>query len=249
MNDDQLLRYSRHILLPQVDIKGQQALLDAHVMIVGLGGLGSPVATYLAASGVGRLTLVDDDIVELSNLQRQVIHSEAQIGHSKVSSAEDRLKAINSDVELQLIDRRLDKAELLAATQDVDVLVDCSDNFATRFLLNEVSQVQGLPLVSGAAIRFEGQVTVYDPRQPGMPCYRCLYEDKGELEETCSESGILSPILSVIGGVQAVETVKLLMDVGDSLAGRLLILDAFSMSWREIKMKQDPTCPVCQKAE
>lgn len=249
MNDDQLLRYSRHILLPQVDIKGQQALLDAHVMIVGLGGLGSPVATYLAASGVGRLTLVDDDIVELSNLQRQVIHSEAQIGHSKVSSAEDRLKAINSDVELQLIDRRLNKAELLAATQDVDVLVDCSDNFATRFLLNEVSQVQGLPLVSGAAIRFEGQVTVYDPRQPGMPCYRCLYEDKGELEETCSESGILSPILSVIGGVQAVETVKLLMDVGDSLAGRLLILDAFSMSWREIKMKQDPTCPVCQKAE
>lgn len=249
MNDDQLLRYSRHILLPQVDIKGQQKLLDAHVMIVGLGGLGSPVATYLAAAGVGRLTLVDDDHVELSNLQRQVVHSEAQIGNSKVSSAAQRLKAINSDVELNLIDRRMDKAGLLDAMQTVDVLVDCSDNFATRFLLNEVSKQQRLPLVSGAAIRFEGQVTVYDPRQPGMPCYRCLYEDKGELEETCSESGILAPILSIIGGVQAVETVKLLMGLGESLAGRLLILDALSMSWREIKMKQDPTCPVCQKAE
>lgn len=249
MNDDQLLRYSRHILLPQVDIKGQQKLLDAHVMIVGLGGLGSPVAIYLAAAGVGQLTLVDDDSVELSNLQRQIIHSEAQIGNSKVSSAAQRLKAINTDVELHLIDRRMDKAELLDATQAVDVLVDCSDNFATRFLLNEVSKQQGMPLVSGAAIRFEGQVTVYDPRQPGMPCYRCLYEDRGELEETCSESGILAPILSVIGGVQAVETVKLLMGLGESLAGRLLILDALSMSWREIKMKQDPTCPVCQKAE
>lgn len=249
MNDDQLLRYSRHILLPQVDIQGQQRLLDAHVMIVGLGGLGSPVSTYLAAAGVGRLTLVDDDVVEISNLQRQIVHSEAEIGQPKVSSAAARLKAINSDVELSLIQQRLDKTALLKATAGVDVLVDCSDNFATRFLLNEVSQQQSLPLVSGAAIRFEGQVTVYDPRQPGMPCYRCLYEDKGELEETCSESGILSPILSIIGGVQAVETVKLLMGLGDSLAGRLLILDALSMGWREIKMRQDPTCPVCQTAE
>jgi adenylyltransferase/sulfurtransferase len=249
MNDDQLLRYSRHILLPQVDIQGQQRLLDAHVMIVGLGGLGSPVSTYLTAAGVGRLTLVDDDVVEMSNLQRQVVHSEAEIGQTKVSSAAARLKAINSDVELRLIQQRLDKTALLEATADVDVLVDCSDNFATRFLLNEVSQQQCLPLVSGAAIRFEGQVTVYDPRQPGMPCYRCLYEDKGELEETCSESGILSPILSIIGGVQAVETVKLLMGLGDSLAGRLLILDALNMGWREIKMRQDPTCPVCQNAE
>lgn len=249
MNDDQLLRYSRHILLPQVDIQGQQRLLNAHVMIVGLGGLGSPVSTYLAAAGVGRLTLVDDDVVEISNLQRQIVHSEAEIGQPKVSSAAARLKAINSDVELSLIQQRLDKTALLKATADVDVLVDCSDNFATRFLLNEVSQQQSLPLVSGAAIRFEGQVTVYDPRQPGMPCYRCLYEDKGELEETCSESGILSPILSIIGGVQAVETVKLLMGLGDSLAGRLLILDALNMGWREIKMRQDPTCPVCQTAE
>lgn len=245
MNDDQLLRYSRHILLPQVDIDGQQALLDGHVMIVGLGGLGAPVSMYLAAAGVGHLTLVDDDEVELSNLQRQVVHGQQDIGRRKVNSAADRLHELNPDVRLTLVDQRLDKAALLENTRDVDVLVDCSDNFATRFLLNEVSKQQRLPLVSGAAIRFEGQVTVYDPRQPDMPCYRCLYEDKGELEQTCSESGILAPILSIIGGVQAVEAVKLLMNIGDSLAGRLLILDALSMSWREIKMKQDPDCPVC----
>jgi adenylyltransferase/sulfurtransferase len=245
MNDEQLLRYSRHILLPQVDIKGQQKLLDAHVMIVGLGGLGSPVSMYLAAAGVGTLTLVDDDQVELSNLQRQIVHSHHDIGRDKVDSAADRLQAQNPQVQVQRIKQRLDKAGLIAALGDVDVLVDCSDNFATRFLLNEVSKSQKTPLVSGAAIRFEGQVTVYDPRQADMPCYRCLYEDKGELEETCSESGILSPILSMIGGVQAVETCKLIMGIGESLAGRLLILDALSMSWREIKMKQDPDCPVC----
>lgn len=245
MNDDQLLRYSRHILLPQVDIKGQQKLLDAHVMIVGLGGLGSPVSMYLAAAGVGTLTLVDDDQVELSNLQRQIVHSHQDIGRDKVDSAADRLQAQNPQVQVQRIKQRLDKAGLIAALSDVDVLVDCSDNFATRFLLNEVSKSQKTPLISGAAIRFEGQVTVYDPRQADMPCYRCLYEDKGELEETCSESGILSPILSMIGGVQAVETCKLIMGIGESLAGRLLILDALSMSWREIKMKQDPDCPVC----
>lgn len=245
MNDDQLLRYSRHILLPQVDIQGQQNLLDAHVMIIGLGGLGAPVSMYLAAAGVGTLTLVDDDQVELSNLQRQIVHGQGDIGRRKVESAADRLRELNPAVELHLIDRRLEKTALLEATAGIDVLVDCTDNFATRFLLNEVSQNRGVPLVSGAAIRFEGQVTVYDPRQPGMPCYRCLYEDKGELEQSCSESGILAPILSMIGGTQAVETIKLLMGIGDSLAGRLLILDALSMHWREIKMKQDPDCPVC----
>lgn len=245
MNDDQLLRYSRHILLPQVDIVGQQKLLDSHVMIVGLGGLGAPVSMYLAASGVGKLTLVDDDEVELSNLQRQIVHSEGNVGLTKVASAAERLQQLNSEVTLTLIDERLDRAALLAETRGVDVIVDCSDNFATRFMLNEISKQQRLPLVSGAAIRFEGQVTVYDSRQPDAPCYRCLYEDKGELEQTCSESGILAPILSIIGGVQAVETLKLLMGVGDSLAGRLLILDALNMSWREIKMKQDPDCPVC----
>jgi adenylyltransferase/sulfurtransferase len=249
MNDDQLLRYSRHILLPQLDITGQQKLLNGHVMIVGLGGLGAPVSMYLASSGVGKLTLVDDDEVELSNLQRQIVHGHQDIGRKKVESAADALRGLNPDVELHLIDQRLDKSELIEATQNVDVLVDCSDNFATRFLLNEVSQAQKLPLVSGAAVRFEAQVTVYDPRQPNSPCYRCLYEDKGELEETCSESGILAPMLAMVGGTQAVETLKLLTGIGETLTGRLLLLDALSMNWREIKMTQDPDCPVCSNTQ
>lgn len=247
MNDDQLLRYSRHILLPQMDINGQQTLIDSHVMIIGLGGLGAPVSMYLAASGIGMLTLVDDDEVELSNLQRQIVHGQQDIGREKVTSAADKLRELNPDVRLQLINHRLDKAGLIAATADVDVLVDCSDNFATRFLLNEVSREQKLPLVSGAAIRFEAQITVYDPRQTNSPCYRCLYEDKGELEQSCSESGVLAPMLAMVGGTQAVETIKLLTGVGESLAGRLLLLDALSMQWREIKMKQDPDCPVCSQ--
>lgn len=247
MNDDQLLRYSRHILLPQLDITGQQKLIDSHVMIIGLGGLGAPVSMYLASSGVGKLTLIDDDEVELSNLQRQIVHGQSDIGRPKVASAADKLRELNPDISLQLIDRRLDKAALSEATADVDVLVDCSDNFATRFLLNEVSRQQKLPLVSGAAIRFEAQVTVYDPRQADNPCYRCLYEDKGELEQTCSESGVLAPMLAMVGGTQAVETIKLLTGIGETLAGRLLLLDALSMQWREIKMKQDPDCPVCSQ--
>lgn len=247
MNDDQLLRYSRHILLPQLDINGQQTLIDSHVMIIGLGGLGAPVSMYLAASGVGKLTLVDDDEVELSNLQRQIVHSQNDIGRAKVASAAETLQELNSDVSVQQIDQRLDKTALIAAVSGVDVVVDCSDNFATRFLLNEVSREQNVPLVSGAAIRFEAQVTVFDPRQADSPCYRCLYEDKGELEQSCSESGVLAPMLAMVGGTQAVETLKLLTGVGDTLAGRLLLLDALSMQWREIKMKQDPDCPVCSQ--
>lgn len=245
MNDDQLLRYSRQILLPQLDIDGQQKLLDSHVLIIGLGGLGSPVAMYLAAAGVGHLSLVDDDQVELSNLQRQIVHGQTDIGRDKVASAADTLKEINNAVELELINERLDGERLEQAVNAADVVVDCSDNFATRFLLNEVTQHCQTPLVSGAAIRMEGQVTVYDSRQENSACYRCLYEDNGELQQTCSESGVLSPLLGIIGGVQAVETVKLITGVGENLSGRLLILDALSMSWREIKLRQDPNCPVC----
>lgn len=247
MNDEQLLRYSRHILMPQLDIDGQQALLNSHVMIVGLGGLGSPVAMYLAASGVGKLTLIDDDKVELSNLQRQIAHGEQDIGRLKVESAADTLSGLNPDVQIQCIAKRLDKAECLKLADKVDVLVDCTDNFATRFMLNEVSQEKRVPLVSGAAIRMEGQVTVYDPRQDDSPCYRCLYEDNGELAQTCSENGILAPVLAAIGGIQAIETIKLLTRIGDSLSGRLLLFDALSMHWRELKLKQDPECPVCSK--
>ena len=246
MNDEQLTRYSRQILLPQIDFDGQQTLMDSHVLIIGLGGLGSPVAMYLAAAGVGKLTLVDDDEVELSNLQRQIIHSQQDIGRTKVDSAADSLHALNDSVQLDLIDHRLQADELEQAVSAADVVVDCSDNFATRFLLNEVTQQLNTPLVSGAAIRMEGQVTVYDPRQTDSACYQCLYQDSGELQETCEERGVLSPLLAIIGGVQAVETIKLLVNMGETLAGRLLILDALTMTWREIKLKQNPDCPICQ---
>ncbi len=247
MNDTQLLRYSRQILLPQIDIVGQQKLLDSHVLIVGLGGLGAPVSLYLAAAGVGKLTLIDNDKVELSNLQRQIIHSEQDIDCLKVESAANSLRAINSEIQLDIHSKRLTKQTLETLVETIDVVVDCSDNFATRFLLNEVTQQTKTPLVSGAAIRMEGQVTVYDARQANSACYRCVYQDNGELQETCSESGVLSPLLGVIGSVQAIETIKLLTNIGESLADRLLVLDALSMTWQQIKLTQNPACPICNK--
>lgn len=249
MNDEQLLRYSRQILLPQIDIKGQQKLLDSHVLIIGLGGLGSPVAMYLVAAGVAKLTLVDDDKVEISNLQRQIIHTENNIGQLKVESAATSLLAINSTVQLDINSERLSRQQLNPVVAAADVVVDCSDNFATRSLLNEVTQQTKTPLVSGAAIRMEGQVAVYDARQASNACYRCVYQDDGELQETCSESGVLSPLLGIVGSVQAVETIKLLTQVGKSLANRLLILDAMTMSWRELKLKKNLECPVCAMPE
>lgn len=247
MNDDQLVRYSRHIMLSQLDYQGQQKLLDSHVAVIGLGGLGSPVAMYLASSGIGRLTLVDDDSVELSNLQRQIIHSEHSLGQSKVDSAATRLSSLNSDCQIECKATRLEKAELEKLVAEVDVVVDCTDNFASRFLLNEVTQQQKTPLVSGAAIRMEGQVTVYDARQADGCCYQCLYENTGELQESCSETGVLSPLLGIIGSVQALETIKLISQIGKSLSNRLLIIDAMTMTWREIRLKKNPDCPVCKQ--
>ncbi|MFT7234576.1 MAG: molybdopterin/thiamine biosynthesis adenylyltransferase [Methylophagaceae bacterium] len=249
MNDEQLLRYSRQVLLPQIDFDGQQRLLNSHVLVIGLGGLGSPVALYLAAAGVGELTLVDDDQVELSNLQRQIIHRENTIGLAKVDSAAETIAALNSEIKVNALTQRLKQTELEKQIALADIVVDCSDNFETRFLLNTVTQQLKKPLVSGAAIRMEGQVTVYDPRQLGSSCYRCLYQDNGELQQTCSETGVLSPLLGVIGSIQAIETVKLITQIGQSLAGRLLILDALTMSWREIKLKPNPNCPVCQTSD
>jgi molybdopterin/thiamine biosynthesis adenylyltransferase len=247
MNDDQLLRYSRQILLPQIDIDGQMKFLEGRVLIIGLGGLGSPVAMYLAAAGVGHLTLVDDDVVEVSNLQRQIIHGEDDLGRLKVESAAAAISNLNSACQVEKKTHRLERDELTAEINKADVVVDCSDNFASRFLLNAVTQACKTPLVSGAAIRMEGQVTVYDSRLEGSACYRCVYEDNGELQQTCSESGVLSPLLGIIGSMQAVETLKLLAGVGASLSERLMILDALSMTWRELKLRQDPTCPVCKK--
>ncbi len=245
MNDEQLLRYSRQIMLPQFGIEGQNKLLQSHVLLVGLGGLGAPVAMYLAAAGAGTLTLVDHDQVDLSNLQRQVIHHTAAIGQDKVESARQTLLALNPETRIRTINHRLDLPSLCAHCRQVDVVVDATDNFAIRFALNQACVETGTPLVSGAAIRFEGQVSVFDRRQAQSPCYRCLYPQSTELEQRCSENGILAPVTGIIGSIQAVETIKLLTGIGTPLQGRLLLLDALTMEWREMKIRRDPACPVC----
>ena len=245
MNDQQLLRYSRHIFLPQIDIEGQRKLFHSRVLVIGVGGLGSPVVLYLAGSGVGRLTLVDPDRVELSNLQRQIVHDSEALGLSKVVSAHRRLQALNPEVEVQTIADRLEGEDLEVAVAQADVVVDGSDNFATRFALNAACVRQRRPLVSGAAIRMEGQVTVFDSRQPEGACYRCLFREGEAVEETCSEAGVIAPLLGVIGSVQALETLKLLLGIGKSLCGRLLLLDGLAMDWREIRIPKDPECPIC----
>ena len=245
MDDGQLLRYSRHILLPQLGVDGQQKLLDARVLIVGLGGLGSPVAMYLAASGVGHLVIVDHDRVELSNLQRQIVHNTNAIGIDKAASARQTLLALNPDVQITAFNKILDTVELTEQLRLADVVVDASDNFATRFGLNRLCVAQKKPLISGAVIRMEGQVTTFRADLRGGPCYRCLYKDMDELAETCSETGVLAPVAGIIGAIQATETLKTLTGVGQTLNGRLLLLDAQVMEWREIKLRQDPDCPVC----
>jgi len=245
MDDKQLLRYSRHILLPQVGIEGQQRLLEARVFLIGLGGLGSPVAMYLAASGVGHLVLVDHDRVELSNLQRQIAHSTNAIGIDKVASAKQTLQALNPGVRITTFNKVLNADELTEQVRLADVVVDASDNFATRFALNRICVEQKKPLVSGAAIRMEGQVTTFRADQPDSPCYRCLYKDMDELAETCSETGVLAPVVGIIGSIQAAEVLKVLTDAGQTLTGRLLILDAQTMEWRELRLRKDPDCPVC----
>lgn len=248
MNDEQLLRYSRQIMLPQVDITGQQKLMQSKVLIIGLGGLGSPVAMYLASAGVGHLTLCDHDRVDLSNLQRQIVHSTPNLGESKVQSAAQNLHALNPEVQLELIDHQLQGEELRQHIANADVVVDASDNFRTRFQLNDACVKGKKPLVSGAAIRLEGQISVFHNENPASPCYRCLYKDEDDFTETCSESGVLAPVVGIIGTVQATETLKVLLGIGQTLMGRLLLLDALTMEWRTIKLRKDPQCPVCSLA-
>ena len=248
MDDRQLLRYGRHILLPQIGIEGQERLARSRVLIVGLGGLGSPVAMYLAASGIGRLTLADDDSVELSNLQRQIVHTTASLGEAKVESAQRSLRALNPDIEIVALRARLEGDALGRAVADADVVVDGSDNFATRFALNAACVRQRRPLVSGAVIRTEGQVTVFAPGQPGSPCYRCLYQETNEPGEPCAERGVLAPVAGIIGSVQATEALKIILGMGEPLVGRLLVLDALTMQWRSVRLKPDPNCPVCGHA-
>lgn len=245
LNDDQLLRYSRQIMLPDVDIAGQEAWLTASVLIIGVGGLGSPVAMYMAAAGVGRLVLVDDDDVELTNLQRQIIHRTETIGQPKVTSAKNALAALNPEVQVDVINGRLSGIDLEKQVAEVDLVVDCSDNFDTRFALNDACVKSKTPLVSGAAIRLEGQVAVFDPRREDAPCYRCLYREAGEDSLTCSESGVLAPLVGIIGSVQAMEALKVLADIGEPLVGKLLLLDGRHMDWRTLKLRRDPECPCC----
>ena len=245
MNDDQLLRYSRQILLPQVGIEGQERLRAARVLIVGMGGLGSPVALYLAASGVGHLVIVDHDYVELSNLQRQIVHSSEHIGQPKVLSAQHTLLGINPETRVTALHQHLDGDALSEQVALADAVVDATDNFATRFALNRVCVAQKTPLISGAAIRMEGQVAVFRADLPDSPCYRCLYKDMDELGETCSQTGVLAPVVGIIGSIQATETIKVLLNMGETLAGRLLLLDAYTMEWRSLRLRKDPQCPVC----
>ena len=246
MDDAELLRYSRQIMLPEFGIEGQRRLQAARALVIGLGGLGSPVTMYLAAAGVGTLELVDDDRVDLSNLQRQVLHSTRNIGLQKSVSARLGLQALNPATQLVAHDTRLQGDALRGAVQKADLVLDCSDNFATRFALNRVCHELQTPLVSGAAIRWDGQVTVFTG-QPGGPCYRCLYTEEGEEELRCSENGVIAPLVGIIGAVQALEAIKMLCSVGQPLAGRLLMLDALRMQWREVRLRPDPACPVCSR--
>ena len=244
MNDEQLLRYSRQIMLPSMGVEGQERLLDARVLIIGLGGLGAPVAMYLAAAGVGRLMLVDFDRVDLSNLQRQIVHTSERIGELKVESARRTLLALNPEVQVETLACTLDAAQLREQVERSDLVVDASDNFATRFAINAACFATRTPLVSGAAIRLEGQVSVF-LGQPGGPCYRCLYPEQGEEDQTCTANGVLAPLVGIIGSIQATEAIKLLAGIGTTLHGRLLLLDAMQMEWRSLKLRADPNCPIC----
>jgi molybdopterin/thiamine biosynthesis adenylyltransferase len=249
MNDDQLLRYSRQIMLPQIDIAGQEKLLASRVLIIGAGGLGSPAAMYLAAAGVGQITIADHDVVELSNLQRQLLHRDSDIGRPKAVSASDTLRAINPDVTVTPIDARLQGEPLDAEVRQSRVVLDCSDNFDTRFAINSACVRHKTPLISGAAIRMEGQVAVFDAGKEDSPCYQCLYRDGDAVEETCAENGVLAPLVGIIGSLQALEALKVLLALGDTLTGRLVVFDGLAHEWRTLKLQRDPGCPTCSNQD
>ncbi|MDX1606533.1 MAG: molybdopterin-synthase adenylyltransferase MoeB [Candidatus Competibacterales bacterium] len=245
MDDQALLRYSRQIMLPEIDAWGQERLAAAHALIIGLGGLGSPAAMYLAAAGLGRLTLVDHDRVELSNLQRQIIHATADIGRHKVESAARTLTELNPLVAVGTVDHALEGEALTEAVRAADVVLDCSDNLTTRLALNAACVRERRTLVAGAAIRWEGQLMVVRPDRPEAPCYRCLYRSEEETAETCAQSGVLSPLLGVIGSLQAVEAIKQVLGIGDGPVGRLLLFDALRLEWQAVDLPKNPQCPVC----
>lgn len=246
MDDRQLLRYSRHILLDEIGVEGQERLLAAHALVIGAGGLGSPAALYLAAAGVGRISLADHDSVDLTNLQRQIAHDMDSLRINKARSAAGRMRAMNPEVSVMPIETRLAGDALNDAVAQADVVLDCSDNFATRYAVNAACVALGRPLVSGSAVRFDGQVSVFDRRQTDAPCYACLFPVEAETGEMrCAEFGVFAPLVGVVGSLQAAEALKLLMRIGQGLSGRLLLFDALDAQWREIRLKRDPHCPVC----
>ena len=245
MNDEQLLRYGRQIMLPQVDIDGQQRLLDSSIIIFGIGGLGSPVALYLAACGIGEIVIVDDDSVELTNLQRQIIHSSTRIGQLKVNSAADAMNALNPEINVSAIAERISGDKLKHSIQRADIVIDATDNLASRLEINQHCYSTRTPLVSASAIRWEGQLAVFDSRRQDSPCYQCLYGSMGEVGQSCSENGVMGPVVGMLGCMQANEAVKLLTGAGTSLVGRVLMLDALNMEWQFVRLKRDPACSVC----
>lgn len=246
MTDDQLLRYSRHILLDEMGIEGQERVMASHALIVGAGGLGSPAALYLASAGVGHITLVDDDVVDLTNLQRQIAHTTARVGAPKVQSAAQAMAAINPEVKITTLQMRVDAMALAPLVQAATVVLDCSDNYATRHAINAACVRQGKPLVAGAVIRFDGQITVVDPRNLHSPCYACIFPPEVDFEEvSCSTMGVFAPLVGVVGAVQAAEALKLICGIGTSLAGRLLMLDGRSMDWSTMQVQRSPACSVC----
>ena len=246
MNDDQLLRYSRHILVDEIGIEAQQRFLDAHALIIGAGGLGSPAAMYLAASGVGHLTLVDEDTVDLTNLQRQILHTTQSVGQRKVDSGRETLVRLNPTIELTTIAQRADAALLDTLVREATVVLDCTDNFVTRHAINRACVTHRVPLVSGAALRFDGQVATFDARSPESPCYACIFPPDDHFEEVaCSTMGVLAPLVGIIGAMQAAEALKVIGEFGLPLVGRLLMLDALSMQWDSFKAPRQAGCPVC----
>lgn len=246
MNDQELLRYSRHILLNEIGVEGQQRLRASSMLVIGAGGLGSPAAFYLASAGVARITLVDGDDVDLTNLQRQILHTTGRIGAPKAQSGQVTLAAINPDVEVVPVVARADATALAQLVGEATVVLDCSDNFATRHALNHACVIHGKPLVSGAAIRFDGQVAVFDMRHPDSPCYACLFPPGDGEDELCAVMGVFAPLTGIIGTTQAAEALKLAAGVGESLEGRLLMLDALAMRWHSVRVRRDPACPVCR---
>ena len=246
MDDSQLLRYSRHILLTELGPDAQAKFAAARALIIGVGGLGAPAAQFLAAAGVGTLTLCDADHVDLTNLQRQILYATSDIGRPKVAAAATRLAAVNPEISIEAVERRIGADELGPLVARADVVLDCCDNFATRHAVNRASVAAKVPLVSGAAIRFDGQVAVFDPRDPASPCYHCLFGEGDDLDEVrCATMGVFAPLVGIVGATQAAEALKLLAGVGRSLAGRLLLLDALTMQWREVRVPRDQGCPVC----